>query len=149
MKTARKGSKGSRFLQLNDGSCLGNLQVFVEADKVDLGQLARTGICVVADGVLKLPPEDKEQKVELKVEKMVHVGPVDPADYPLPKTSLPLEFVRNFVHLRPRTSTVSCLHYCEACINTYTVHICILGSTYVCPLLFNLGVMDMLVRLEA
>ncbi|CAL9023658.1 unnamed protein product [Prunus brigantina] len=107
VKTARKGSKGSRFLQLNDGSCLGNLQVFVEADKVDLGQLARTGICVVADGVLKLPPGDKEQKVELKVEKMVHVGPVDPADYPLPKTSLPLEFVRNFVHLRPRTCTIS------------------------------------------
>ncbi|KAH0968931.1 hypothetical protein GBA52_029208, partial [Prunus armeniaca] len=71
VKTARKGSKGSRFLQLNDGSCLGNLQVFVEADKVDLGQLARTGICVVVDGVLKLPPGDKEQKVELKVEKMI------------------------------------------------------------------------------
>lgn len=107
MKTGRKADKDAfAFLELNDGSCPGNLQVIVEADKADLGQLVPTGTCVAVDGVLKLPPAGTKQKVELRVEKVVHVGPVDPAKYPLPKTRLTLEFLRDFVHLRPRTNTV-------------------------------------------
>ncbi|POO00601.1 Asparagine-tRNA ligase [Trema orientale] len=108
VKTGRKADKDAfAFLELNDGSCPGNLQVIVEADKADIGQLVPTGTCVSVDGVLKLPPAGTKQKVELRVEKVVHVGPVDPAKYPLPKTRLTLEFLRDFVHLRPRTNTIS------------------------------------------
>ena len=67
------------FLELNDGSCPANLQVIVEGTK---------------------------QRVELRVENVHHVGPVDPAKYPLPKTRLTLEFLRDIVHFRPRTNTV-------------------------------------------
>ncbi|KAF4349363.1 asparagine--tRNA ligase, cytoplasmic 1 [Cannabis sativa] len=110
VKTGRKADKDAfAFLELNDGSCPGNLQVIVEADKADLGQLVSTGTCVSVDGVLKLPPAGTKQKVELRVEKVVHVGPVDPAKYPLPKTRLTLEFLRDFVHLRPRTNTISAI----------------------------------------
>ncbi|XP_062011753.1 asparagine--tRNA ligase, cytoplasmic 1-like [Rosa rugosa] len=108
VKTGRKADKDAfAFLELNDGSCPGNLQVIVEADKGDLGQLVPTGTCVVVDGVLKLPPAGAKQKVELRVEKVVHLGPVDPAKYPLPKTKLTLEFLRDVVHLRSRTNTIS------------------------------------------
>lgn len=108
VKTGRKADKDAfAFLELNDGSCPGNLQVIVDAAVSDLTPLVPTGTCVAVDGVLKLPPAGTKQKVELRGEKVVHVGPVDPAKYPLPKTRLTLEFLRDFVHLRPRTNTVN------------------------------------------
>lgn len=107
VKTGRKADKDAfAFLELNDGSCPGNLQVIVEASLGDLGQLVPTGTCVVIDGEFKLPPAGAKQKVELRAQKVVHVGPVDPAKYPLPKMRLTLEFLRDFVHLRSRTNTV-------------------------------------------
>ncbi|XP_023520843.1 asparagine--tRNA ligase, cytoplasmic 1-like [Cucurbita pepo subsp. pepo] len=108
VKTGRKADKDAfAFLELNDGSCPQNLQVIIEASLADLGQIVPTGTCVVVDGVFKLPPPGKHQKVELRADAVVHVGPVDPARYPLPKTKLTLEFLRDFVHLRPRTNTIS------------------------------------------
>ncbi|KAI4350753.1 hypothetical protein L6164_005174 [Bauhinia variegata] len=108
VKTGRKADKDSfAFLELNDGSCPGNLQVIIEASLWDLGQLVPTGTCVVVDGELKLPPAGTKQKVELRAQKVLHVGPVDPAKYPLPKMRLTLEFLRDFVHLRSRTNTIS------------------------------------------
>jgi asparaginyl-tRNA synthetase len=120
VKTGRKADKDAfAFLELNDGSCPGNLQVIVDAAVADLSPLVPTGTCVVVDGVLKLPPSGTKQKVELRGEKVVHVGPVDPAKYPLPKTKLTLEFLRDVVHLRPRTNTVSSganAHVCLICL---------------------------------
>ncbi|XP_027341292.1 asparagine--tRNA ligase, cytoplasmic 1 isoform X1 [Abrus precatorius] len=108
VKTGRKADKDAfAFLELNDGSCAGNLQVIVEASLGDLGQLVPTGTCVVVDGHLKLPPSGAKQKIELRADKVLHVGPVDPAKYPLPKMRLTLEFLRDFVHLRSRTNTIS------------------------------------------
>ncbi|KAK4280977.1 hypothetical protein QN277_012527 [Acacia crassicarpa] len=110
VKTGRKADKDAfAFLELNDGSCPGNLQVIVEASLGDLGQLVPTGTCIVVDGELKLPPAGAKQKVELRAEKVLHVGPVDPAKYPLPKMRLTLEFLRDYVHLRPRTNTISAI----------------------------------------
>lgn len=107
VKTGRKADKDAfAFLEINDGSCAGNLQVIVEASLGELGQLVPTGTCVVVDGHLKLPPAGTKQKIELRADKVLHVGPVDPAKYPLPKMRLTLEFLRDFVHLRSRTNTV-------------------------------------------
>ena len=44
--------------------------------------------------------------MELRVEKVHHVGPMDPAKYPFPKTRLTLEFLRDIVHFQLRTNTV-------------------------------------------
>ena len=108
LKTGRKADKDAfAFLELNDGSCPGNLQVIVDAAVADLSPLVPTGTCVAVDGVLKLPPAGTRQKVELRVEKVIHVGQVDPAKYPLPKTRLTLEFLRDFVHLHSKTNTVN------------------------------------------
>ncbi|XP_019436209.1 PREDICTED: LOW QUALITY PROTEIN: asparagine--tRNA ligase, cytoplasmic 1-like [Lupinus angustifolius] len=108
VKTGRKADKDAfAFLELNDGTSAGNLQVIVEASVYELGELVATGTCVVVDGLLKIPPSGTRQRVELRAEKVIHVGPVDPAKYPLPKTKLTLEFLRDFVHLRSRTNTIS------------------------------------------
>ncbi|KAI3976892.1 hypothetical protein MKX01_008750 [Papaver californicum] len=40
------------------------------------------------------------------MEKILEIGGVDPAEYPLPKTKLTLELLRGYVHLRPRANTV-------------------------------------------
>ncbi|EEF48130.1 asparagine--tRNA ligase, putative [Ricinus communis] len=107
VKTGREQGKGSfAFLELNDGTCPANLQVIVEKEVADLSPLVHTGACVSVEGVLKEPPEGTKQKIELRVEKVIHVGPVDPAKYPIPKTKLTLEFLRDHIHLRPRTNTV-------------------------------------------
>lgn len=107
VKTGRKQDKGSfAFLEVNDGSCPANLQVIVDAGIWNLGQLVQTGTCVHVEGVLQVPPEGKTQKIELRASKVIDVGTVDPAKYPLPKTKLTLEFLRDFVHLRPKTNTV-------------------------------------------
>ncbi|XP_019192041.1 PREDICTED: asparagine--tRNA ligase, cytoplasmic 1 [Ipomoea nil] len=110
VKTGREQGKGAfAFLEVNDGSCPANLQVIVDAAVHKLGDLVATGTCVHVEGLLKLPPEGTKQKVELRVQKVIAVGTVDAAKYPLPKTKLTLEFLRDVVHLRSRTNTISSL----------------------------------------
>ncbi|KAH7543011.1 hypothetical protein FEM48_Zijuj02G0137300 [Ziziphus jujuba var. spinosa] len=110
VKNGRKANKGAfAFLHVNDGSCPENLQVIVDADKADLGRLVHAGTCVHVDGFLKIPPAGTQQKVELWVQNVLHLGQVDdPATYPLPKKYLTPEYLREVdaIHLRPRTDTV-------------------------------------------
>uniref|UniRef100_A0ACD5W458 Uncharacterized protein n=1 Tax=Avena sativa TaxID=4498 RepID=A0ACD5W458_AVESA len=107
VKTGRQQGKGEfAFLEVNDGSCQGNLQVMVDKDVHPLAPLTHTGTSVLVEGVLKKPPEEAKQRIELKVEKVIEVGEVDAAAYPLPKTKITLETLRDFVHLRARTNTI-------------------------------------------
>jgi asparaginyl-tRNA synthetase len=107
VKTGREQGKGTfAFLELNDGSCASNLQVLVDAAVHPLAPLTATGTSVLVEGELKKPPEGAKQRVELRVDRVIEVGEVDPAAYPLPKTKLTLENLRDVVHLRSRTNTV-------------------------------------------
>ncbi|KAE8658188.1 Asparagine--tRNA ligase [Hibiscus syriacus] len=74
-----------------------------------MSKLVATGTCVVVDGILKVPPEGTRQKIELRVEKVVSVGEVNPTKYPIPKTKLTLEFLRDHLNLRSRTNTIAAL----------------------------------------
>ena len=47
------------------------------------------------------------QSVELKASKVLHVGITDASTYPMAKKKLGLEFLREKMHLRPRTNTIS------------------------------------------
>ncbi|CAN7006151.1 unnamed protein product [Brassica rapa subsp. trilocularis] len=112
VKTGREQGKGAfAFLEVNDGSCPANLQVMVDASVSDLTKLVATGTCVTVDGCLKIPPEGKgtKQKVELSVVEVIDVGTVDTATYPIPKTKLTLERLREFPHLRSRTNSISAI----------------------------------------
>ncbi|XP_058214380.1 asparagine--tRNA ligase, cytoplasmic 1 [Rhododendron vialii] len=110
VKTGRKQGNGTfAFLELNDGSCPANLQVIVDEAVGQLSQLVATGTGVHLEGELKVPPVEAKQRVELRVQKILDLGTVDPAKYPLPKTKLTLELLRDYVHLRPRTNTISAI----------------------------------------
>jgi asparaginyl-tRNA synthetase len=108
VKTGRvMGKTTSAFLEVNDGSCVANLQVLVDANVAAERQLTLTGTSVLVEGQLVQPPEGKNQKVELLVEKILHVGTVNAAKYPIAKAKLSLESLRSQLHLRARTNTVS------------------------------------------
>ncbi|KAI3904306.1 hypothetical protein MKW92_039272 [Papaver armeniacum] len=116
------------FLELNDGSCLSNLQVVVDSSvAANLGQIVHTGTSVFVEGELKkgaLDQSIKHQSVELHVEKVIDVGIVDPVKYPLSEAQsnqLTLEFLRDYVHLRPRTNTMSAVARLRNAL-TYATH---------------------------
>ncbi|OMO65929.1 Aminoacyl-tRNA synthetase, class II (D/K/N) [Corchorus olitorius] len=117
VKTGREQGKGTlAFLELNDGSCPASLQVVVDAGVAPvLKKLVATGTCVVVDGILKVPPPPPQgqgtrpQRIELGVEKVVHIGEVNPAKYPIPKRNPTLEFLRDHLHLRSRTNTIAAI----------------------------------------
>jgi len=103
----RRDSKGNfSFLEINDGSCLKNLQIVADATltnyETDIKQLG-TGSSVRVEGVV-VASQGKEQAVEVKAES-VQVYGFAPDDFPLQKKRHGFDFLRTIAHLRPRTNT--------------------------------------------
>ena len=100
----RRDSKTFSFLELNDGSCLGNLQVVAEATLADypIVQQASTGAAVQIFGKLVESP-GKGQRWELQADSIELLGS-SPDDYPLQKKRHSDEYLRTIAHLRPRTN---------------------------------------------
>tara|TARA_B100001248_G_C27399748_1_gene469168 strand:- start:15844 stop:17214 length:1371 start_codon:yes stop_codon:yes gene_type:complete len=100
----KRESKNFAFLELNDGSCLANLQVIINDDKpgYDCLKDISTGAAVCVLGTLVESP-GKGQKWELHADKLEVYGLSAP-DYPLQKKGHSLEFLREIAHLRPRTN---------------------------------------------
>ncbi len=101
----RRDAKGFSFLEVNDGSCLKNLQVIVDETVPAFAQLKDigTGAAVEVAGRLVESP-GKGQQWELKADTVRLVGSADPEDYPLQKKRHTDEFLRTIAHLRPRTN---------------------------------------------
>src|SRR5438105_55179 len=100
----RRDSKGFSCLEMNDGSCLANLQVVVDAGTPGAETLPHftTGTSAVIEGHL-VPSPAQGQKWELKATRVELVGPAD-ASYPLQKKGHTQEFLRTIAHLRPRSN---------------------------------------------
>jgi len=100
----RRDSKGFSFLELNDGSCLANIQVIADAGTPGYDQIAHflTGASAVVDGKLVASPA-QGQRWELRATRIELVGTADGA-YPLQKKGHTLEFLRSIAHLRPRSN---------------------------------------------
>ncbi|KAL6209025.1 hypothetical protein ACLB2K_019968 [Fragaria x ananassa] len=94
------------FLKVSDGSCPASLQVVVESSIVPPCQLLHTGTCVTVEGVLQQSVVKGKHVVELRVEKVLHIGTVDYSKYPLSKKRVPIEKLRECFHIRARTTTV-------------------------------------------
>ncbi|CAK9173223.1 unnamed protein product [Ilex paraguariensis] len=95
------------FIEINDGSCLSNMQCVINSDaegyeQVESG-LISTGASIWVQGIL-VTSQGSKQKVELRVDKLVSVGKSDPS-YPIQKKRVSREFLRTQAHLRPRTNT--------------------------------------------
>ncbi len=108
VRTRRDSKAGISFLELNDGSCMRNLQVIVESDHADfsgiLGRISN-GCGLWVEGLVA-PSPGKEQSVELRASRIKIYGSADPATYPLQKKRHSFEFLRQIAHLRPRTNTI-------------------------------------------
>ncbi|MBI2994509.1 MAG: asparagine--tRNA ligase [Gammaproteobacteria bacterium] len=100
----RRDSKDFSFLEVNDGSCLANVQVLVDAgtEGYDLVKQIHTGAAVSINGDLVESP-GKGQRWELRAKRLQLVGDA-PEDYPLQKKRHTDEFLRTIAHLRPRTN---------------------------------------------
>jgi len=100
----RRDSKGFSFLELNDGSCLANLQIVVDAGPLGSEQMPQltTGASAVVEGKLVASPA-QGQKWELRATKIELLGVAD-ASYPLQKKGHTAEFLRTIAHLRPRSN---------------------------------------------
>ncbi len=100
----RRDSKGFSFLELNDGSCLANVQVVVDAGTPGSEHLPHlaTGASAIVEGKLVTSPA-QGQKWELRATRVELIGPADAA-YPLQKKGHTAEFLRTIAHLRPRSN---------------------------------------------
>jgi asparaginyl-tRNA synthetase len=100
----RRDSKGFSFLELNDGSCLANLQVVVDAGTPGSEHLPHlaTGASVAVEGNVVASPA-AGQKWELCATRVELIGTADAA-YPLQKKGHTAEFLRTIAHLRPRSN---------------------------------------------
>ena len=101
----RRDSKELAFLELNDGSCLANIQVIIDADSPAHAALdpVSTGAAVAVTGKLVESP-GKGQKWEIQAQSLTLLGPADPETFPLQKKRHSDEFLRTIAHLRPRTN---------------------------------------------
>ena len=100
----RRDAKGFSFLELNDGSCLANLQVVVDAGTPGAEHLPQltTGASAAVEGKQVASPA-AGQKWELHATRIELVGPAD-STYPLQKKGHTAEFLRTIAHLRPRSN---------------------------------------------
>jgi asparaginyl-tRNA synthetase len=100
----RRDAKGFSFLEINDGSCLANLQVVVDSNVAGHADIAHftTGASVIVEGRL-VPSPAAGQKWEMQATRIELVGPAD-TTYPLQKKGHTLEFLRTIAHLRPRSN---------------------------------------------
>lgn len=101
----RRDSKECTFLEINDGSCLENLQVVVDAGQEahSAAERASTGSSVTIHGRLVASP-GKGQALEMQAERVEVVQAAD-LDYPIQKKRHSFEYLRSMAHLRVRTNT--------------------------------------------
>ncbi len=101
----KRDSKGFSFLELNDGSCLANIQVVIDSTTPAYAEIekATTGASVFLAGQLVESP-GKGQKWEIKATEMSVLGLADPETFHLQKKRHSDEFLRTIAHLRPRTN---------------------------------------------
>ncbi len=103
-----KTFRSKRFIALNDGSTLGNLQCVVDYEHTDEDVIKRiaTGTAVYIEGTL-VESQGKGQQVEIQVSKIEILGDSNPEEYSIQPKKHSLEFLREKAHLRVRTNTFS------------------------------------------
>jgi len=102
--------RSNRFIAINDGSTLQNLQFVIDFENTDeqLLKEINTGACLKLTGKLE-ESQGKGQSVEVQVETIELLGSSDPNQYPIQPKKHSLEFLREKAHLRIRTSTFSAI----------------------------------------
>jgi asparaginyl-tRNA synthetase len=105
----RRDSKDFSFLEMNDGSCLANIQCIADTGIPGYEDVTKmtTGSAVGITGKLVESP-GKGQQWEIHATEIELIGEA-PADYPLQKKGHTAEFLRSIAHLRPRANLYGAL----------------------------------------
>src|SRR5947199_871989 len=105
----RRDSKDFSFIEMNDGSCLRNLQIIARNSLPNYAALQRmtTGASISVRGTL-VPSQGKGQTWEVVADKIDIIGTADDS-YPLQKKGHTPEFLREIAHLRPRSNLFGCV----------------------------------------
>ena len=100
--------RANRFIALNDGSSIKNIQCVVDFDNTDEAVLKRvtTGAAIHVKGQL-VASQGRGQNVEIQVSSIEILGDSDPEEYPIQPKKHSFEFLRENAHLRTRTNTFS------------------------------------------
>ncbi|MGL4594305.1 MAG: asparagine--tRNA ligase [Thermoguttaceae bacterium] len=107
VRTRRDSKGGFSFVELNDGSSFGNIQIIVPNTLPDYESIIKSvtaGSSVIISGIVKESP-GQGQSTEIEATHLELVGTADPETYPLQKKRHSLEFLRTIGHLRVRTNT--------------------------------------------
>ena len=114
--------RANRFIALNDGSTINNIQCVVDFENTDETLLKRitTGAAVAVTGTL-IESQGKGQKVEISVTKIEILGDSNPEEYPIQPKKHSLEFLRENAHLRIRTNTFSAVMRVKSALS-FAIH---------------------------
>lgn len=114
--------RANRFIALNDGSTINNIQCVVDFENFDETLLKRitTGSAIHVVGEL-VESQGKGQSVEIQVKSLEVLGDSDPETYPIQPKKHSFEFLRENAHLRTRTSTFSAVFRLHSALS-FAVH---------------------------
>jgi asparaginyl-tRNA synthetase len=118
IRTRRDSKAGFSFLELNDGSCQGNLQVVADAALPNYESEVKrltAGCSVAVEGLLRASP-GRGQATELAARSLTVYGWAEAESYPLQKKQHSFEFLRTIAHLRPRTNTFGAVARVRNCV---------------------------------
>ena len=102
----KRGNKQVKFIALNDGSTINNIQVVANTEIIDDETIKRitTGASIAVKGEL-VASIGSGQHVEIQAKEIEVIGECDPMRFPLQKKDTSLEYLRSVAHMRLRTNT--------------------------------------------
>ena len=114
--------RSNRFIALNDGSTLANLQVVVDFENTPEETLKRitTGAAIEVKGKV-VESQGKEQSIEVQASEITILGDCNPDEYPIQPKKHSLEFLREQAHLRVRTNAFGAIMRVRSTL-AYAVH---------------------------
>ena len=119
VRTRRDSKAGFSFIELNDGSSMGNIQVIADAALENYESEIRhlsAGASISVEGLVKESP-GKGQATEVQARRVTVHGAADADTYPLQKKRHSFEFLRTIAHLRPRTNTFGAIARVRNCVS--------------------------------
>lgn len=119
IRTRRDSKGGFSFLEVNDGSSLGGLQIIASNELANYESEVKrlsAGCSVTVLGEIK-PSGGKGQATELLAREVTVHGWADAEEYPLQKKQHSFEKLREWAHLRPRTNTFGAVTRVRNCVS--------------------------------
>ncbi len=114
--------RSNRFIALNDGSTIKNIQCVINFENTpeDILKRITSGAALSIKGAL-VESQGKGQTVEVQVSDIEILGDSNPDEYPIQPKKHSLEFLRENAHLRGRTNTFGAVMRVRSAL-TFAIH---------------------------